>query len=221
MDNSGSNGLAVDAAGFIIAATHDRKELSRYDRNSGKRTTIVGEYNGKPFNSPNDLTLTDEGIIYFTDPDFQRSAAPGGQPKTRIYQVQSGTVTAVDDTLNNPNGVSLSPARDVLYVAGGGQDGVLRAYPVVNGAVGHGADLVTEIATPDGMAIDCQGNIYVTEHASQRIRVFSPQGKELAVINVDGNVTNAAFGGQQWQTLYITGAGALWSIELDVAGFPY
>ncbi len=218
--DSGSNGLAVDNDGYIIAATHDRKEISRYNPYTGERQSIVGEFEGNVFNSPNDLTMTREGVIYFSDPDFQRSAAPGGQPETRVYRVEDGQVSVVDDTMYNPNGVSLSPDQDVLYVAGGGEHGTLRAYPLVDGVPGEGVD-IAELTWPDGMAIDCLGNIYATEHGLRRIRVFTPEGEEIARIEVDANVTNPAFGGPERKTLYITGAGAVWQVELDVAGFPY
>lgn len=217
---SGSNGLTIDNDGYLLAATHDRKELSRYNPYTGERESVVGEFEGNVFNSPNDLAITDDGIIYFTDPDFQRSAAPGGQPKTRVYRVENDEVTVVDESMYNPNGIALSPSQDVLYVAGGGEQGTLRAYPLENGMPGAGVD-IAEVSTPDGMAIDCAGNIYATEHAAQRLRVFSPQGEELATITTDANVTNANFGGLGQRTLYITGAGTVWEVELDIAGLPY
>lgn len=221
IEASGSNGLALGQDGALVAATHDRKELSRYDLVDGSRMRIVGEYQGQPFNSPNDLVIGADGTVWFTDPDFQRAAAPGGQDKTRVYRVGTdGTVDVVDDTIANPNGIALSPSGDTLYVAGGGEQGVLRAYPVVDGRAQAGKDLAST-TVPDGMAIDCLGNIYLTEHSQRRVRVISPQGQALATISVDANITNAAFGGPQRRTLYLTGAGAVWSIELDVAGLPY
>lgn len=217
LENSGSNGLALGQQGQLLAATHDRKAISRVSLESGERETIVAEYAQAPFNSPNDLTASDNGGIYFTDPDYQRSAAPGGQPKTRVYKFVNGEVEVVDDSLQNPNGISLSPDQQTLYVAGGT---VLRSYPIKNGEVGEGSDLA-ELNGPDGMAIDCLGNVYATEHGQQRLRVFSPKGEELAIIKVDANVTNAAFGGPERKTLYITGAGAVWKLPLNVAGLPY
>lgn len=220
--DSGANGLALDGEGFLIGGVHADKTISRFDLQSGEREKIVGEYQDNPFNSPNDLTEARDGTIYFTDPDFQRSAAPGGQEKTQVFRVSaSGSVTVVDDSISNPNGISLSPAQDTLYVAGGGEKGFLRAYPIVDGQPGEGKNLVEGIQVPDGMAIDCLGNIYVTEHTAQRVRVFTPAGEHLATISVDANITNAAFGGAEGKTLYLTGAGAVWSIDLDVAGFPY
>ncbi|MFS2139934.1 SMP-30/gluconolactonase/LRE family protein [Duganella sp. Dugasp56] len=222
IEDSGSNGLAVDNDGNILAATHKYKSVSRYTLD-GKRSDVVGKYQGNVFNSPNDMAMTKDGTLYFSDPDFQREAAPGGQDKTRVYRVaKDGGVTVVDDTLKNPNGVSLSPKGDVLYVNGMvGDHGVLRAYKIVDGKPQKGSDLVAKLGIPDGMAVDCHGNIYVTEHTDQRLRVFTPAGKQIATIKVDANVTNAAFGGADGKTLYITGAGALWQLPLDVTGSPY
>lgn len=222
IEDSGSNGLAVDNDGFIVAGTHKYKSLSRFNPKTGERSSVVEQYNGNVFNSPNDIAIAKDGTIYFTDPAFQRDAAPGGQEKTGVYRVAiDGTVTLVDDTISNPNGISISPADDTLYVAGGGENGFLRAYPIVEGVPQAGADLVTGITVPDGMAVDCRGNIYVTEHTVRRLRVFTPAGEQIAQATTDANITNAAFGGADGKTLYLTGAGSLWKIDLAITGSPY
>lgn len=222
IEDAGSNGLAVDAQGNLVAGTHKYKAVSRYSLATKELAPVAGQYNGNVFNSPNDLAVAKDGTIYFTDPAFQRDAAPGGQEKTGVYRIATdGTVTLVDDTISNPNGISLSPNEDVLYVNGGGEQGIVRAYPVVNGIPQAGKDLVTGIMVPDGMAVDCLGNIYVTEHTAQQARVFTSAGEQVAVIKVDANVTNAAFGGAEGKTLYLTGAGSVWKLELQITGSPY
>lgn len=112
--DSGSNGLAVDARGRIVAATHDRKQLSTFDRDNGARGEIIGSFQGQSFNSPNDPAIARDGAIYFTDPAFQRAAGPGGQPRTRVYHHADGKTSVVDDSIDNPNGVALSPSGDTL-----------------------------------------------------------------------------------------------------------
>ena len=219
IEDSGSNGLAVDADGELLIASHKDKALVRRDR-AGRHVKLAAGFKGKVFNSPNDIAVARDGTIYFTDPDWQKAAAPGGQPVTGIYRIgTSGEVTLVDGTRTNPNGIALSPAGDVLYV--NATDGLLMAYPIVKGIPQAGQALVKGLDGADGMTLDCHGNVYVTEHGARRLRVFSPQGRELATIRVDANVTNAAFGGPDGKTLYITGAGALWRLPLEVSGMPY
>jgi gluconolactonase len=220
--DSGSNGLAVNAQGDIIAATHKWSGISRFVIATGARTAVASTFNGNVFTSPNDLTIANDGTIFFTDPNYQYTSGMGRQPVTGVYRVDvNGTVTLIDGSLNNPNGIALSPANDVLYV--NSSSGALRTYPVVNGQVFSGSDLVQGLSSPDGMTVDCRGNIYVTEHNAQRLRVFAPNGAQLATINLSpaANVTNAAFGGANGKTLYITGAQRVWSINLDVTGSPY
>lgn len=219
IEDSGSNGLAVDASGRLLLASHKDKALVRHDP-SGKPVPLAGSFKGQVFNSPNDIAVAGDGTIYFTDPDWQKAAAPGGQPVTGIYRIApGGEVTLVDGTRPNPNGIALSPAGDVLYV--NASDGLLLAYPVVKGVPQAGRALVRGLEGADGMTVDCHGNLYVTEHGAKRVRVFSPKGEQLATIRVDANVTNAAFGGKDGKTLYITGAGALWRLPLGVSGMPY
>lgn len=222
IDDSGSNGLAVDGNGLLVAGTHKYKSLSRFNPATGERSSVVEQFNGNVFNSPNDIAIAKDGTIYFTDPAFQRDAAPGGQEKTGVYRLAvDGTVTLVDDTITNPNGIALSPAEDVLYVNGGGEQGLLRAYPLVNGIPQTGKDLVTGLTIPDGMAVDCKGNIYLTEHIARQLRVYTPAGEQIAQASTDANLTNAAFGGVEGKTLYLTGAGSLWKIELNITGSAY
>jgi gluconolactonase len=216
--SSGSNGLALDPQGHLVAASHAVKGLLRFDKNTGDQTIVVDSFQGNPFNSPNDLAFAADGTIYFTDPDFQKAAAPGGQPITGVYQVSTkGDVTLIDGTLNNPNGIALSPDQKKLYVAGGGEQGVLREYTLSDGKVNGIRDLAS-VVVPDGMAVDCHGNIYLTEHLAKQVRIFTPEGNQIATIKTDANVTNAAFGGADGKTLFLTGAGTLWSIKLDVTG---
>jgi gluconolactonase len=222
IDDSGSNGLAVDNNGQLIAATHKFKGLSRYNLTTGERSEVYEVLADQVFNSPNDIAIASDGTIYFTDPDFQREAAPGGREKTAVYRISiDGSVTVVDDTIANPNGIALSPAEDVLYVNGGGEQGVLRAYPIVNGNPQAGKDLVTGINVPDGMAVDCLGNIYITEHLARKLRVYTPAGEQIAQATTDANLTNAAFGGAEGKTLFLTGAGSVWKIELAITGSAY
>jgi gluconolactonase len=231
--NTGSNGLALDARGDLFLAAHDVGGISRLDLPAGTITRGTQTFNGMRFNSPNDLVLRADGNLYFTDPDFQ---SPSGriQGDTRVYRIapaqgsQAPAISVVDDSIDQPNGITLSPDGNTLYVSGGS---VLRSYAL--DAAGVATPIKTfqqALQVPDGMAMDCAGNVYAVENSARRIRVFSADGTLLGTIGPDGfdnqGLTNLAFGGLNRTTLFISGftqgaQGGLYSVELNVPGLPY
>jgi gluconolactonase len=221
--DSGSNGLALDPSGeHLAAARHKSKSVSVLD-STGEFDAVASLHQDKPFNSPNDLVFRSDGNLYFTDPSFQAGDHPT-QPVTGVYRVApDGGVTLIDGSIQNPNGVTLSPDEQTLYVAGNLEQGYVKSYPLApDGSVGEGKVLLPEVTVPDGMVVDCAGNVYVTEHTNRRVRVITPEGKEIGQIaDMNVNVTNVAFGGPEHRTLFITGTGRLFQIELAVPGMPY
>jgi gluconolactonase len=222
--DAGTNGLAVDSAGQLWGANHKTGAISRISLPDGKVSDVVTGYGGVRFDSPNDLAIRSDGTIYFSDPDYQ-APATRPQTKTRLYRVAKGTTTAtvIDDTRNEPNGVTLSPAEDMLYVSG--SDGVF-AYPVMSdGSVGQ-KTRYGSVGSGDGMAVDCAGNLYVASNTD--VVVLGAKGAELGRLNMNGvqSVSNVAFGGPKRTTLYITALGAgqqkgLFQLEVQVPGMPY
>lgn len=240
--NTGSNGLGVDQNGNILAATHDLGRIAIYALPGGARSDFGGTsattFNNARFDSPNDLVLRNDGNLYFTDPDFQ---APNQRPQqnTRAYRISpQGEVTQIEQ-LSNPNGITISPDGGTLYIDSGSGSGLRRYTLDAAGAPSAGTDIQITgnsgaLQTPDGMAIDCAGNLYVIENGASRIRVLSPTGVELGIIgNVAGGaqpfaqpVTNAAFGGADHKTLFISGfvsggSAGIYSVNLNVPGLPY
>jgi gluconolactonase len=227
--NTGSNGLAVDAGGDLVLAAHDVGGISRLTLPGGAITRGNQKRNGQRFNSPNDLVIRGDDNIYFTDPDFQ---SPSGriQGGTFVYRIApplgTGEITVVDQNVDNPNGVTLSPDGSMLYISA---SGVLREYSLdAAGVPTPAGDLVNGFNGGDGMAIDCAGNIYAVQNGDRIISVFSPAGERLGTIGPIGQqgVTNAAFGGPNRTTLFITtfsgnGNTGLFSVELNVPGLPY
>ena len=224
IDNAGSNGLATDGEGNILGASHDDGSISRFTLD-GMRTTIVGDYFGARFNSPNDLTVRSDGTIYFTDPSYQ-APNPQPQPVTGVYRVDpAGVPELVDDMLNQPNGISLSPDETQLYV--GHPGGVMRYDVNPDGTVATpGMPFGTGLSGVDGMGMDCAGNLYVTMFGAGEVDVVAPDGTTLGTIVVAPSLTNVAFGGEDMTTLYATAGNpengdALYEIELQIPGYPY
>jgi len=223
--DSGSNGLAVDAGGNIVAGVHKDGSIDRFSMPDGAKTLIASEYMGERFNSPNDLVIHSSGTIYFTDPTYN-GPMPPPQAAMRVYRIPPGgepepiPSAASPDTFNNPNGVTLSPAEDFLAAATG------RRYPVMaDGSLGAGQDFAATSAA-DGLTVDCAGNIYVAPTNSQTMRAYRPDGTMIGTLMVPDvqSLTNVAFGGADHKTLYLTGLGTnkgLWQITLTIPGRPY
>lgn len=221
MDNAGTNGLAVDGTGQIYGARHEDGSISKLSlEGPASATAVVAKYDGKRFNSPNDLAFRSDGTLYFSDPDYQ--ADPGDkQSDTRVYRVAPGSTTAVvvDDSLNQPNGVTLSLDEKTLFIT---HAGGLRRYPVMaDGSTGAGTAVAGGPAG-DGMGLDCAGNLYVT---GEGVTVLDPTGVKIDTIAIPvGWVTNVAFGGPERKTLYVSYLGdkaGLYKVELAVPGLPY
>ena len=228
-ENTGSNGMGLDAAGNLVAATHDVGAISIFQVSNGARGTFGAQtFNGQRFNSPNDLVLRADGNLYFTDPSFQAPGNPQGA--TRVYRIDpAGAASVVDGSLGNPNGITLSPDGNTLYVTS--SQGLRRYALAADGTPDAGATIALQegLQEADGMAMDCAGNIYTTEHSMRRIRVFDPAGNQLASFGGQGtfanNVTNLAFGGPNRTTLFITtltqNGGGVYAVQANIPGLPY
>jgi gluconolactonase len=230
IQNTGSNGLAVNAQGNLLAATHDVGAISTFAVPGGVRGQQGAQnFNGTRFNSPNDLVQRADGNVYFTDPSFQAPGNPQGT--TRVYRIPpQGAATVVDATLSNPNGITLSPDGNTLYVTSA--SGFRRYALAADGtpSAGVAINLADGLQTPDGMTVDCAGNVYTIEHSRRLIRAFDAAGTELGRFggpqSFDRDITNMAFGGPNRTTLFVTSLtqgteGGLFSVELNIPGLPY
>jgi gluconolactonase len=223
---SGSNGLALSPDGQqIVAATHDNRAVSAFALSGAARTVVAASFQGRAFNSPNDVTVRADGVVYFTDPNFQRGRrADEMNGRTGVFRVAGGQVTLVDDTVRQPNGIALSPDGHTLYV-GAYQENRIYSYPVQPDGSTGGRTVFATIAGPDGVTVDCAGNLYWVSHTEGRVHVYSPAGAELGTISSGPEATNAAFGGPDRRTLFITagrtGDYGIYRIPLGVPGYPY
>lgn len=225
--DSGSNGLAVDGGGNLLAARHKDGSISQIALPGGAATPLITGF-GTPstrFNSPNDLAIRSDGTIYFSDPMFQNNANPQkGEHLYRATPAPARTVSLIADAPSTPNGVTLSPDEKTLYVSGSG----LKKFTVMgDGSLSAGSDFVVG-SGGDGMAVDCAGNVFVAGNMGAAVRVYSPAGMPLGTITAAnaGTTTNVAFGGADHKTLYITAQGnegqrGVFSIALSTPGFPY
>ena len=116
-----SNGIKFDATGNMIAAEgadYGGRRVIKTDMKTGKSYIIAGLYEGKPFNSPNDITIDEKGRIYFSDPRYL-GHEPIDQPVQAVYRIDTdGSIHRIITDAGKRNGVCISPDQKTLYVVG-------------------------------------------------------------------------------------------------------
>jgi len=216
------NGLKIHRDGRIFVADH-HLGLLVFDPASGARTIVAeGAPTGR-FRGLNDLVFADNGDLYFTDPGESGLDRPDG----RVFRMSAdGRIDLIYDGLPYPNGLVLSPAQDVLYVAVTRSLQVLR-LPLRDGRVrksGVFLQLSGGLAGPDGMAVDEDGGLAVVHAGFGTVWHVSALGEPLARIRSCAGIrtTNVAFGDDDLRTLYVTEAehGVILRTRLPVAGRP-
>jgi gluconolactonase len=239
-----SNGIKFDAKGDMIVAEgadYGGRRVIRTDMKTGKSYILAGLYEGKPFNSPNDITIDEKGRIYFSDPRYV-GHEPIDQPIQAVYRIDpDGPITRIITDAGKPNGVLVSPDQKSLYVVSNdnGSFGIgripkeaplhkgrmaLLAYDLAADGSARFRKVLVDYAPedgPDGLVCDVEGNLYVAVRAESRpgIGVYNPEGKEIAFIKTE-MPTNVGFGrGADANLLYITAGKSLYRIRLNKDGY--
>jgi gluconolactonase len=244
-----SNGLKFDAEGNLIAAEgadFGGRRVTKTDMKTGKTYIIAGLFEGKPFNSPNDITVDEKGRIYFSDPRYL-GHEPIDQPVQAVYRIDpDGSVHRIITDAGKPNGVAISPDQKTLYVVSNdnGHTGIgrlksegnkaleptkkgpmtLTAYDLAPDGTAKFRKTLVDYAPqdgPDGLVVDKHGNLWVAVRDETRpgIYAYSPEGREIGYIKTE-LPTNVGFGrGESANVLYITAGKSLYRIKVNAEGY--
>jgi gluconolactonase len=242
-----SNGLKFDKDGNMIAALgadYGGRMLVKTDMASGKSYILTGLYDGKPYNALNDVTIDEQGRIYFSDPRYL-GHEPIYQHGYAVYRLDpDGTVERIITDGGKTNGVLVSPDQRTLYVVSN-DDGLfdfqrlkesdepalkgqhmLAAYDLAPDGTASNRRVLVDYAPesgPDGLIADVEGNLYVAVRAQSRpgIAVYNPEGKELGFISTGEELpTNVGFGrGEESDVLYVTSGKSLYKIKMAKEGY--
>jgi gluconolactonase len=211
----GSNGLIINSKGQLVACEHGDRRISVMPLKRGGKRTLADNYQGKRFNSPNDIVQRSTGDYYFTDPAYglpdREKDSTRETPYMGVYRLSpDGKVTLLLDKLL-PNGLAFSPDEKILYVGESDPNKpIITAFPVLpDGSLGQGklffdcTVLKSQglVGAPDGMKVDQHGNVFTT--GPKGILVIDPSGKLLGRIETDQPTANCAWG-DDGSTLYIT-----------------
>lgn len=199
-DQAGSNALAYDADGTLLVCRHGSHDISKW--NGTELIPFVSSYEGKPFNSPNDMIVDKKGRVFFSDPPYGlkdgKLNASRFQPIAGAYCFDNGEVKLFCDRYQYPNGVCLTPDGTELYLC---SNKPFEKFVSVFDTETLAFQRILAEENSDGIKCDGQGNVYLC--SKEGIIVLNSEGKRLALIRFATVPANCCWGGEQKKDLFI------------------
>ena len=221
-----TNGRTLDLDGSVIQCSHGLRRVER-DRD-GVVDSLVDSYSGARFNSPNDVVVSKNGLVWFTDPPYGIIVKAEGHPGVKEYHdcyvfsfdPKTLELTPVVTDVEEPNGLAFSPDEKILYIADTSSifnpsgNRHIRAYEMQNGRAKNGRTLI-EISENegviDGFRVDKDGNLWCSSEIG--VQIFTSDGKHIGTIELPEKVGNLAFGGDDGTDLYIAANTSLYHVR--------
>ena len=200
-DHAGSNALTYDNTGALLVCQHGNHSVAKWENNSLQ--PFITKYDGKPFNSPNDLVVDKEGRVFFSDPPYGlKEAKPSPenfQSIAAVYCWQNGSIQIVCDKYQYPNGVCITPDGKELYIC---SNKTYEAFVSIYDLQTLAYKGVLTNENSDGIKCDPQGNVYLCN--KDGIIIVNKKGEKQALITLPTIPANICWGGAQQKDLLVT-----------------
>jgi len=215
-----TNGLIYLDEGYLLGCEYGENGYIIKITMDGEVQKIVKEYEGQPFNRPNDLTMDKKRNIYFTDPKSYGIDKRDG--RVFYYDMNTDQLSLVADSLAFPNGLELSPLDGKLYVCESATNSIISFDVAEDGSLKNKKPFITlPGGDTDGIEFDIKGNLYVAHFGGGAIYAISPQGEIINKIETPGKKpSNLEFGGKDYKTMFITEdeTNAVYKMNVSIPG---
>lgn len=228
-----ANGNYRDRQGRLVTCESGSRRMTRTEHD-GTITVLADSFEGKRLNSPNDVVVSSDDAIWFTDPpygilsDYTGTRAESELGRNCVFRIDAGTgaMTVATDELVKPNGLAFSPDESILYIADSGvshqQDGPhqIVAFDVDGAKISNPRVFaVVEPGVPDGFRVDIDGCIWTS--AADGVHCIAPDGALIGKIHTPEVIANVVFGGRNRSRLFMAGATSLFAVHVATRGAQY
>ncbi|MFQ1700237.1 SMP-30/gluconolactonase/LRE family protein [Loktanella agnita] len=225
-----NNGNTRDHLGRLVGCRHGTRDVVRTEVN-GDLTVLASSYDGKRLNSPNDVVVSSDGAVWFTDPtygimsNFEGYKSEPEQAAHHVFRIDpiTGQVAPVVSDFVQPNGLAFSGDETRLFITESGAShdpdvpAVIRQFDVAGASLtDRGVFASIDRGIPDGIRIDTAGNLWSS--AGDGVHCFAPDGTLLGKIFLPETVSNLCFGGSDGHRMFITSTTSVFQIFVNVKG---
>jgi gluconolactonase len=220
-----ANGHTLDRDGRLVSCEHGNRRVTRTEHD-GSITVLAESIDGRRFNSPNDVVVSSDRSVWFTDPSYgilsnyegERAVSELGSRNVYRIDASTGVCQVVADDFDQPNGLAFSLDERSLFVVDSGEPKHIRVFPVRDDhTLGDGhVFAVAEAGSFDGIRLDEDGRIWAGLGCA--VHCYSPDGALLGKFSVPEIVANLTFGGARRNQLFIAATTTLYTIRLGVKG---
>jgi len=225
-----ATGASRDRSGRLVSCEHLTRRVTRTEYD-GRVTVLADRVEGRPLNAPNDLVVSRDGALWFTDPgyginsDYEGDRADPELP-TRVYRIDpgDGTVEPVIESLERPNGLCFSPDEALLYVVdSGARPSTIEVFDMTTGRPTDGRRFVDmSPGGSDGIRCDVHGNLWAAAGGGgdgyDGVHVFAPDGTLIGQVVLPEQCSNLCFGGRRSNRLFMTAAQSVYSLYVNTVG---
>lgn len=216
-NTGGASGNAYDDRGRLYTCETRARRVVRGFEKKGAPEVLAQSFEGKKLNGPNDIVVTKNEHVYFTDPAFGDADEQKELPFYGVFHISPrGVLTAVLKWQTRPNGLALSPDGKTLFVTNSDERNV-RAFDIGKDGVLENERVVVAKTSgvPGGIETDAQGNLFV---AAKGVDIYTAAGKPVLTIQLGEKPSNLVFGDDSLKTLYVTGRSTVYRILLETKG---
>ncbi len=229
-----SNGNTRDREGRLLTCEHDARRVTRTELD-GRITVVMDSFNGKRLNAPNDIVVTSDGAIWFTDPGYGIDGEYEGHTDkfelgTNVYRIdpKTGRASVAVDDFTRPNGLAFSPDEKLLYIVDSGAThggpAHIRVFDVVANKLRKSRVFADDFSPgfTDGMRVDVKGNVWCSmgwaDPLEDGVRCYAPDGDMIGKVHLPETCANLCFGGKKRNRLFMCGSTSIYALYVDIQG---